>query len=99
MDKDRFHQILDKLFDERIVLANRDRYLNGVCDGLLMAKRLAKLLDDQKCGEWLPTTSEDKMRCSVCDRICLIAVYPWNGGSTPYCPCCGSKMENTNEND
>ena len=93
MDKDRFHQILDKEFDVRIVLAHGDRYLNGVCDGLLIAKRLANLLDSKKRGKWLPTTSEDKMRCSVCDRVCLVAIYPWFGGQAKYCPACGVKME------
>ena len=93
MDKDRFHKLLDKEFDIRIVFANIDRYYNGVCDGLLLAKRIAKHSESKKSGKWLPTTSEDKMRCSVCDRVCLVAIYPWFGGPAKYCPACGAEME------
>ena len=41
----------------RIVFANIDRYYNGVCDGLLLAKRIAKHSEGKKYGKWLPTTS------------------------------------------
>lgn len=46
-----------------------------------------------KRGKWLETSHKDKKRCSVCDRICFIAIYPWFFGMAHYCPSCGAEME------
>ena len=45
----------------------------------------------RRCGRWLPTSDENKKRCSVCDIIHLIAQYPH--GQANYCPNCGAKMD------
>lgn len=42
-------------------------------------------------GVWLPTSDENKKRCSRCDVIHLIAQYPH--GEANYCPNCGAKMD------
>ena len=41
-------------------------------------------------GEWLPTNDANKLRCSKCDIIHLIAQYPH--GEINYCPNCGADM-------
>ncbi len=43
-------------------------------------------------GHWLPCNDDNKKRCSRCDTICLIAVYPaWK--KALFCPNCGAKMD------
>ena len=42
-------------------------------------------------GRWLPTSDDNKKRCSRCDVIHLIAQYPH--GQAIYCPNCGAKMD------
>ena len=42
-------------------------------------------------GKWLPTKDDNKKRCSECDVICLIAVYPF--GEANFCPVCGCRMD------
>lgn len=44
-----------------------------------------------KRGKWLPTSDDNKKRCSECDVITLIAQYPF--GEANFCPNCGAKME------
>lgn len=41
-------------------------------------------------GQWLPTSDDNKKRCSRCDIVHLIAQYPH--GQANYCPNCGAKM-------
>lgn len=48
-------------------------------------------LPEPKQGTWLPCNDENKMRCSECDTICLIAVYPH--GKAAFCPICGTPMK------
>lgn len=40
-------------------------------------------------GRWIPTHDADKLRCSRCDVIHLIAQYPH--GEINYCPNCGAR--------
>ena len=47
-------------------------------------------------GVWLPTSDENKKRCSRCDVIHLIAQYPH--GQANYCPNCGAKMDGGADN-
>jgi len=42
-------------------------------------------------GRWIPTHDADKLRCSRCDVIHLIAQYPH--GEINYCPNCGARMD------
>lgn len=42
-------------------------------------------------GRWIPTHDADKLRCSQCDVIHLIAQYPH--GEINYCPNCGAVMD------
>lgn len=42
-------------------------------------------------GRWIPTHDADKLRCSRCDVIHLIAQYPH--GDINFCPNCGAKMD------
>lgn len=42
-------------------------------------------------GRWIPTHDADKLRCSWCDVIHLIAQYPH--GEINYCPNCGARMD------
>lgn len=46
-------------------------------------------------GQWLPTHDADKLRCSRCDVIHLIAQYPH--GEINYCPNFGAKMDGGND--
>ena len=46
-----------------------------------------------KRGRWIEVTPKHS-RCSVCDTICLIAVYPISKGAN-YCPNCGARMDDT----
>lgn len=43
-------------------------------------------------GEWLPTNHPEQKRCSVCDVISFIALYPCIN-KADYCPHCGAKMD------
>ena len=47
-------------------------------------------------GKWLPTSHPDQKRCSVCDVISFIAVYPCIN-KADYCPHCGAKMDKEQE--
>ena len=51
------------------------------------------IIHEFKEGKWLETHYTNKKRCSVCDRICFIAIYPWFFGEAHYCPSCGAKMK------
>lgn len=42
-------------------------------------------------GRWISTHDTDKLRCSCCDVIHLIAQYPH--GEINYCPNCGARMD------
>ena len=42
-------------------------------------------------ARWLPTSDDNKKRCSGCDIIHLIAQYPH--GQANWCPNCGAKMD------
>lgn len=44
----------------------------------------------EKRGRWLPTKSKEKLRCSKCDVIAMIAQYPH--GEANFCPNCGADM-------
>lgn len=46
-------------------------------------------LAESKHGQWIPTHDADKLRCSQCDVIHLIAQYPH--GEINYCPNCGAR--------
>ena len=64
------------------------------------AYNAAKLLDtvptahvqEVRHGKWLPTSHPDQKRCSVCDVISFIALYPCINRAD-YCPHCGAKMD------
>ena len=47
-------------------------------------------------GKWLPTSHPDQKRCSVCDVISFIALYPCIN-KADYCPHCGAKMDKEQE--
>ena len=47
-------------------------------------------VQEVKHGEWIQA-EENKCRCSNCDIITLIALYPH--GDKNYCPNCGAKMD------
>ena len=59
---------------------------------------LPQIIDDEptigvaprKTAHWI-RADDNKCRCSECDIIAFIAVYPH--GDKKYCPNCGSKME------
>ena len=42
-------------------------------------------------ARWIPTHDADKLRCSHCDVIHLIAQYPH--GQINYCPNCGARCD------
>lgn len=52
----------------------------------------APTVETCRIGKWLKTSRENQLRCSVCHRICFIAIYPWFAGQATYCPACGAKM-------
>lgn len=52
---------------------------------------------ESKEGKWLETQHTNQKRCSVCDRICFIAIYPWFHGLASFCPACGAKMDDVEE--
>ena len=64
---------------------------------------VAKLIDsvptiyEFKEGKWLETYSTNKKRCSNCDRISFIAIYPWFHGQASFCPACGAKMDDVED--
>lgn len=68
------------------------------------AYNAAKLLDtvptadvqEVRHGKWLPTRHPDQKRCSVCDVISFIALYPCIN-KADYCPHCGAKMDKEQE--
>ena len=43
-------------------------------------------------GKWLPTRHPDQKRCSVCDVISFIALYPCIY-KADYCPNCGAIID------
>lgn len=43
-------------------------------------------------GKWTDTSSTNHKRCSNCDVISFIALYPCIN-KADYCPHCGAKME------
>lgn len=44
-----------------------------------------------KHGRWIEVSPKHS-RCSECDTICLIAVYPLSKGAN-YCPNCSARMD------
>lgn len=50
-----------------------------------------------KEGKWLKTINSNRKRCSNCDSICFIAIYPWFHGQAAFCPACGAKMDGVEE--
>lgn len=44
-------------------------------------------------GKWTDTNNPNHKRCSNCDVISFIALYPCIN-KADYCPHCGAKMEN-----
>ena len=68
------------------------------------AYNAAKLLDtvpiadveEVRHGKWIPTSHPDQKRCSVCDVISFIALYPCIN-KADYCPQCGAKMDKEQE--
>lgn len=51
--------------------------------------RKIKMNSHIKCGHWIQV-DKTKCRCSNCDIVALIALYPH--GDKNYCPNCGCKM-------
>lgn len=64
--------------------------------GMALAK--LELLEKQgqklKIGHWI-RVDKDKLRCSECEVIHLIAQYP--NGKVDWCPNCGAKMDEPQE--
>ena len=64
------------------------------CQNIGMALAKLELLEKQgqelKIGHWI-RVDKDKLRCSECEVIHLIAQYP--NGKIDWCPNCGAKME------
>lgn len=56
---------------------------------------LPPVTPQQKKGQWI-RVDKDKLRCSECEVIHLIAQYP--NGKINWCPNCGAKMEGAEEN-
>lgn len=92
---------------EGALYVERDRAINEVSrflgyldedmvERLTIALKRLPSIDavERKTGKWLPTRDADKLRCSNCDVIHLIAQYPH--GDINYCPNCGAKMERAN---
>ena len=71
------------------------RYL--MAHGLSLAEHRTPTFEPVKRGKWVETSHKDKKRCSVCDRICFIAIYPWFFGMAHYCPACGAEMDGESE--
>lgn len=63
-----------------------NKYEKGLHDGIEIGKRMAVTH-----GRWMPTSDDNKKRCSGCDVIHLIAQYPH--GQANFCPNCGAKMD------
>lgn len=99
----------DNDFTERegALYIDRDRAMNEVSrflgyldsdmvERLTIALKRLPSIDavERKTGKWLPTHDADKLRCSNCDVIHLIAQYPH--GDINFCPNCGAKMEGAN---
>ena len=67
-------------------------------DELVKLDEFIDHLDDQPTievkivvhGEWLQCNNETHKRCSNCDIIAFIGLYPF--GDAHYCPNCGCKM-------
>lgn len=77
-----------------------DSLPENYCEGLYEA---TELVDDIPAadvapvvhGRWIQVDAT-KCRCSHCDIIALIALYPH--GDKNFCPNCGAKMDGGNEN-
>ena len=66
-------------------------YADDVVDRLPTAD-----VQEVRHGKWLPTRHPDQKRCSVCDVISFIALYPCINRAD-YCPHCGAKMDKEQE--
>lgn len=53
-------------------------------------------ISQQKMGHWI-RVDKDKLRCSECEVIHLIAQYP--NGKVDWCPNCGAKMAESEEKE
>lgn len=51
---------------------------------------IIKKYEEPKMGRWI-RVDKDKLKCSECEVIHLIAQYP--NGKISWCPNCGAKMQ------
>lgn len=58
-------------------------------------KKLPPVTPIRPKGHWI-RVAKDKLRCSECDLIHFIAQYPQ--GKIAWCPNCGAKMQEVEEN-
>ena len=56
---------------------------------------LPSVTPQPKMGHWI-RVDKDKLRCSECEVIHLIAQYP--NGKVDWCPNCGAKMQEVEDN-
>lgn len=74
-------EVVRKWFDK--IQFNGDICLDGIIS-------LPSVTPQPKTGRWI-RIDKDKLRCSECEVIHLIAQYP--NGKIDWCPNCGAKME------
>lgn len=81
------------LTDFEIVMCNGD-YKEGLKMLLDKIEKAPSVTPQPKMGRWI-RVGKDKLRCSGCEVIHLIAQYP--NGKIGWCPNCGCKMQEVEE--
>lgn len=66
-------------------------YSTGFCFGYITGYLKKKASIPQPKMGWWVRVGKDKLRCSRCEVLHLIAQYP--NGKINWCPNCGAKME------
>lgn len=91
-------QMLGNLFlrgedgDPKIITDSQRKTL---AEGFIEKAPAANVRENRQ-GKWTQV-DDNKCRCSECDTIVMIAVYPhWEKN---FCPCCGANMSEHNNGD
>lgn len=67
-----------------------DDYINAVKEAVKALEQISRT------GHWI-RVDKNKVRCSACEVVHLIAQYP--NGKIDWCPNCGAKMIKTQESE